>query len=90
MPEPSRAPRLLDQLQQQNRYLHYSLRTEQCYVQVGAVLLPRRRWRSLQPQVGRGVHAWAGRADAECRFPNSRSAAAAGQLTMAASRSWCW
>ncbi|MFN9677810.1 MAG: hypothetical protein ACK58C_09435, partial [Betaproteobacteria bacterium] len=32
MPEPSRAPRLLDQLQKQNRYLHYSLRTAQCYV----------------------------------------------------------
>ena len=27
------APRLLDQLRQQIRYRHYSLRTEQCYVQ---------------------------------------------------------
>lgn len=33
MPEPPRAPRLLDQLRQQIRYHHYSLRTEQCYVQ---------------------------------------------------------
>jgi integron integrase len=33
MPEPPRAPRLLDQLRQQIRYRHYSLRTEQCYVQ---------------------------------------------------------
>ncbi|MFN9678899.1 MAG: phage integrase N-terminal SAM-like domain-containing protein [Betaproteobacteria bacterium] len=33
MPEPPRAPRLLDQLRQQIRYRHYSLRTEQCCVQ---------------------------------------------------------
>jgi integron integrase len=33
MPDPPRAPRLLDQLRQQIRYRHYSLRTEQCYVQ---------------------------------------------------------
>jgi hypothetical protein len=33
MPERPRAPRLLDQLRQQIRYRHCSLRTEQCYVQ---------------------------------------------------------
>ena len=33
MPEPLRTPRLLDQLWQHIRYLHCSLRTEQCCVQ---------------------------------------------------------
>jgi len=33
MPDPPRAPRLLEQLRQQIRYLHCSLRTEQCCVQ---------------------------------------------------------